>query len=201
MILCDRKGKFAQSTQILMKSRVVETLDKVLKPTCFDENINSGWLGSNEVSPQTLRILGVRCAQPQPSQSQKSVSNQVKPVQIILAALLILLLIRAESTAEDFAEGFDTTTPSCRIHYDTSRLKLISHQRHTTRHSGRSSERVIVEAFQPGRIQLELTLPGARVIDDLKLSLWVHSNQPGAVLFLRLVFPHQTDPRTEKRRH
>jgi hypothetical protein len=117
---------------------------------------------------------------------------------MILAAVLIVLLMRAETTAEDFAEGFDTTTPSCRIRYDTSRLKLISHQRHTTRHSGRSSERVVVEAFQPGLIQFEQALPGARVIDDLKLSLWVHSNQPGAVLFLRLVFPHQTDPRPGK---
>jgi hypothetical protein len=123
---------------------------------------------------------------------------RIKPVQIILAALFILLLIRAESTAENYTEGFDTTTPSCRILYDKSRLKLISHQRHTTRHSGRSSERVLLKAFQPGRIQLEQTLPGARVIDELTLSLWVYSNQPGAVLFLRLVFPHQTDPRTKK---
>ncbi|MCH7988511.1 MAG: hypothetical protein IID46_05080 [Planctomycetes bacterium] len=125
-------------------------------------------------------------------------TRRINPVSIILAAVLILVFNKAESTAENFAEGFDTTTPSCRIHYDTTRLKLISHQRHTVRHSGRSSERVLFEAFRPGRIQLEQTLPGARVIDDLKLSLWVRSNQPGAVLFLRLVFPHQTDPRPGK---
>ena len=67
---------------------------------------------------------------------------------------------------------------------------------------GRASENFEFDAPSDGEfVQMEHVLPRARVFNELKLSLWVRSNRPGAALFVRVVFPHQIDPSTEKVLH
>ncbi|MCA9089414.1 MAG: hypothetical protein KDA90_12370 [Planctomycetaceae bacterium] len=46
--------------------------------------------------------------------------------------------------------------------------------------------------------QVSHPLPRARVFDELTLSLWVRSNCPNLRLALRVLFPHQIDPRTRE---
>lgn len=74
----------------------------------------------------------------------------------------------------------------------------MAHRRDATNpHSGRAAERVEFTVKRRGaKVRLEYSLPRARVIDDLNLSLWTRANRNGIRLALRIVFPHQEDPRT-----
>ncbi|MEX0716189.1 MAG: hypothetical protein WD066_06375 [Planctomycetaceae bacterium] len=105
---------------------------------------------------------------------------------------------------EDHVDGFDDSRPSWRLHYDQTRVRLLAHRRHP--HlvlQGDAAEYVELDVA-PGEggaraseiLQLVASVPNARVIDELKLELWVRSNRPGAELSLRAVFPRHRDPET-----
>lgn len=127
----------------------------------------------------------------------------LRPVKTIAHALrmLVPLLGLWQGTAlavEQHSDNFDGPDPSWKVNFNSSQLKLGAHRRHTRiKVDGRSSEHFVLESLQPGAVaQFESPLPPARVIDDLELTLWMRSNRPGAILWLRAVLPHQTDPGT-----
>jgi len=102
--------------------------------------------------------------------------------------------------AEDglYRAGFEDPQPSWRVRFDAGRLQLTAHARQSESvHSGRRSERLTLAGGDANsQVVIEHDLPAARVIGDLTLSLWMKSNQRGAVLWLRVLFPGQRDPRT-----
>ena len=116
---------------------------------------------------------------------------------------LLVLAMSQCAVGEDFHAGFDEGQTSWKVNYEKSQLRMLSHRRHQTIfRRGRACENFEFDAPRSGgRVQLEHTLPHARVFNELKLSLWVRSNRRGAALFVRVVFPHQIDPRTKKVLH
>src|SRR5580658_1950595 len=65
-------------------------------------------------------------------------------------------------------------------------------------HEGKASEQITVEARRLGSeivLSQKLPTPG-RVIPELKASVWVRSEHAGVRLYVHVVFPNQTDPRT-----
>jgi len=97
-----------------------------------------------------------------------------------------------------YRAGFDDPQPSWRVRFDRGRVRLTAHVRQTESvHSGQRSERLtLVGGNAHSQVVIEHDLPAARVIGDLSLSLWMKSNHPGAVIWLRILFPGQRDPRT-----
>ncbi len=65
-------------------------------------------------------------------------------------------------------------------------------------HQGTGAEYFVFHVLNgPTTILLDHRLPVARAIDDVKLKLMVRSNKNGTTVGLRVVFPRQTDPRTD----
>src|SRR4029077_4933577 len=102
------------------------------------------------------------------------------------------------AAAEDFAESFDGGTVSWKTHCDEAWVQIDKHQRHAQKVvQGKASEYVQVLCRRPGSVlTLEHAIPAARILDDLKLTVWVSSNRTGATPSLRVVFPHARDPAT-----
>jgi len=65
-------------------------------------------------------------------------------------------------------------------------------------HSGKRCERLIFQSEQStgDEEKLIVPLPEARVLEELKVSLWLRSNCPNLRVGVRIRFPHQVDPRT-----
>lgn len=116
----------------------------------------------------------------------------------LLLALLLLGLTVAVCAAREHVDGFDGDQISWKLTHDKS-LHVLAHRRHhTTAYHGSGSENIVVETSLPlALLQLEQPLPPSRVIEELRLSLWVRSNRDGATLAVRVVFPRQKDPRTD----
>ncbi len=138
------------------------------------------------------------------------INSAVKPISSIASRIawccslpLLVLVASLCAVGEDFHAGFDEDQTSWKVNYEKSQLRILSHRRHQTIFvRGRACENFEFDAPRSGQfVQLEHTLPRARVFNELKLSLWVRSNRPGAALFVRVVFPHQIDPRTNKVLH
>ncbi|MEX2285700.1 MAG: hypothetical protein WD648_01345 [Planctomycetaceae bacterium] len=126
---------------------------------------------------------------------------------IAIRSLLVGLALACMSLApvlgapKEFVEGFEEPLTSWHVGFDKSQAKLLSHRRHDHVHrpGGARSESLELDVGRQGAIvQLQHALPPAQRIDDLVLSVWVRSNRPGAVLSMRIVFPHHVDPRTNK---
>lgn len=128
--------------------------------------------------------------------------NSSKLIQLIGHAGLVLLALCLSrcALADDHHAGFDNDLPSWKVRYDKSQLRLLSHRRNRFIFvRGSASENLEFIAAGDGQfVELEQSLPHARVFDELKLSLWFRSNRPGAAVYLRVVFPHQIDPATGK---
>lgn len=131
----------------------------------------------------------------------------MKPVRTSFAVLRYLvlmvlsgLLAEAAPAADLFSETFDGANASWEVNFNRTQLGLVTHRRHEgIKVDGRAAEHFVLESLQPGAVaQFGHPLPPARVIDDLQLTVWVRSNRPGAILWLRAVLPHQLDPRHDR---
>jgi hypothetical protein len=119
---------------------------------------------------------------------------------LTLAVLLIAGTAPAVCAARDHFDGFDGAKPSWTIVHDRSAARITKHARSIEhRREGQAAELfdagVKVDATL---LRLVYQLPAARVIEDMKLSLWFQSTQDGATLCARIVFPNQIDPTTGK---
>ena len=114
-----------------------------------------------------------------------------------VGACLGALLLTATLRAEDYRQGFDDETPNWTVGYDKSVVRVLNHAGQTQdRLRGERAERLTLQAQAPSKMQLEHQLPAARAIEDLKLQVWFRARHKGAALWLRVVFPNETDPRT-----
>jgi hypothetical protein len=100
--------------------------------------------------------------------------------------------------AREYVDGLDDGKPKWIPVFDQNAARLVRHIRSTeVRREGRGAELLDFEIGSAITfIQLQYELPPARLIDDLKLSLWFQSNQDGCTLFVQVVFPDQIDPAT-----
>src|SRR5207244_404147 len=100
--------------------------------------------------------------------------------------------------ARDHLDGFEDQKTSWTIFYDKSAARVARHIRAgDVMREGRLAELVDVETVAAITAwKLSYQLPPALLIEDLKLSLWLKSNQDGATLAVRVVFPYQADPAT-----
>lgn len=120
-------------------------------------------------------------------------------VALLCAALALAGgLAPALCAARDHVETFDDDRPTWKLELDPAAARARRHLRTAeVVHEGRGAELVEVDIGAALTV-LALTheLPCARAIDELKLSLWFRSNQDGATLSARVVFPNQLDPQT-----
>lgn len=124
----------------------------------------------------------------------------MRPLRRSLAGsiAIVVTLGAAAARAETFKEGFEGDEVSWRLEAEGLKVKPFDHrrQRHLI-HEGKAAELWKSEVATSGAsAALVHSLPAAAVIDDLKLSIWVRSNQPGWQLQLRVVFPDTADPET-----
>jgi len=113
--------------------------------------------------------------------------------------VLLVLCCALVARAQSYSEGFDGSKVTWQIRTPKNAGVRIASQRRDAqvRHSGKASEYVEIESTRHGtHVRLEHDLPAAIRIDDLDASLWFLSNRGGATLSLRVVFPHEKDPRT-----
>ena len=131
-------------------------------------------------------------------------SRQFPPAWYRCTTLLFALIATAVApslcAAADHRNGFDSAETSWRMRAKSSQCRLLSHRRHEHIYvRGTRSENLEFVVSRGGaQVELEHPLPPARAIDDLTASLWVRSNRKGLLLNLRVVFPHQKDPRSGK---
>ena len=113
-------------------------------------------------------------------------------------ACLAVLLWTGGLHGEDYRQGFDDETPNWIVSYDKSNIRVLNHAGQAeNRLMGERSESLLLECQTEGAfVQLEHELPAARSLEELKLQVWLRASTPGAGLWLRLVFPNETDPNT-----
>jgi hypothetical protein len=111
-------------------------------------------------------------------------------------AVLCLSLLPCAS-AEEYRDSCDGTHSKWLI--STRRDASVQEARNSEIfHEGTASEQITVDAQRLGsEIMLSQKLPTpGRVIPELKATLWVRSEHAGVRLYVHVVFPNQTDPRT-----
>lgn len=112
---------------------------------------------------------------------------------VVAGLLLVILTVGQRLSAADQVEGFEGTEPSWSVRFAKSDARVLSHRRHRKIfHAGQASENIEFEGFaDTTEIQLEHPLTPARLIDELKASLWVRSNRANLRLSVRVVLPFQ----------
>lgn len=104
--------------------------------------------------------------------------------------------------AAEHHETFDADKPSWKVRLpDPETLQLRKQVRsldyaHQRGEQNRAEYLEVESTIDGLRFRLEHQLPAARVIGELKLSLWYRANADGARLAVRVVFPAQKNPQT-----
>ncbi len=117
---------------------------------------------------------------------------------VCLLGLLLTGGLRAN--AEEYRQGFDDKGPHWTVQSDQRTVRVLRHggQSENPRQGQRCEGLSLESPNQAAKVQLEYKLPAARAIEELRLRVWIKAGHPGAGLFLRIVYPNQTDPRTGK---
>ena len=169
---------------------------------------NAGIIGTNPIDPVSV----VKCLVDTDSSaggSHKAFNHRhrVGGVCAILTRLagipfvcwLLVLLWTGSLTAADHIDGFDSATPSWQpIFEKRAEARLKRHRRNSSDMlSGEACEELQIVVGNGSLLtRFEQELPPSAPIEDVALSVAFRSNVPGCLLALRMVFPHQIDPRT-----
>ena len=125
-----------------------------------------------------------------------------RPILWLIGPVVLWLIgpLAVAIAAKDglYTAGFDQPQPSWKVRFDRGHVQLKAHVRQTDSvHSGLRSERLsLIGGTSQSQVAIEHDLPPARVISELSVSVWLKCNQPGATVWLRILFPGQRDPRT-----
>lgn len=115
-----------------------------------------------------------------------------------LSGVAVVCLTREPTAAaEDYRDSCDGTRSNWLI--SNVRDALVQETRNTqVFHEGTASEQITVDAQRQGsEVVLSQKLPNpGRVMPELKATLWVRSEHAGVRLYVHVIFPNQTDPRT-----
>ncbi len=75
--------------------------------------------------------------------------------------------------------------------------RIRSHDRTTeSSHSGRQAERIALTTGSGSHLYYSYPIGRALVANDLKISVWIKADRPGAQILARVVFPRERDPDT-----
>lgn len=126
---------------------------------------------------------------------------QRQVVSLLIAALALIAGMACVSNAQAadvFRESFDAGTASWRGDYDPRLCRILRHERQSAAfQEGQGAESLHCLTGAAGvPIRLLHSLPPARAIEDVTLSVWVRSTEAGHQLLMRIVFPGETDPET-----
>jgi len=117
---------------------------------------------------------------------------------LLLAAVLVVGVSSSLPAAERFTESFDGRELTSRVEVSSTTAEVTLHRREPS--GGVDSagcERVMVRTRRLGTsVAWEQPIPAARVIDELAVGVSAWSRSLGLQLCVRVVFPHQLDPRT-----
>ena len=102
------------------------------------------------------------------------------------------------ASAERLDDSFEGREVSSRVTVSSSTAEVTRHRRESQGGvDGSGCERVIVRTRRLGTsVTWEQSIPASRVIDELAISVSTRSRSRGLQLAVRVVFPHQVDPRT-----
>ena len=116
----------------------------------------------------------------------------------VVALLLLLVCCRVPSAlAEQFESHFDGPGVSWQTRCRETDAKLLIHERRRDAGHRAGAEYFRLKmARDDVPLRFEHSVPAARVLDELVASVWVHSDQGGAVLAMRIGFRGLTDPET-----
>jgi len=118
-------------------------------------------------------------------------------LRVLICAALVLIHSASALQAGDFIESMEGPEVSWEIQFDPQLTQKVEHRRHSTiRRQGQRSEQLILDAQAPSPVALSHHVSPARVLDELKATVWVRSNRGGATFALRVVYPRLKDPET-----
>lgn len=109
---------------------------------------------------------------------------------------IIVCVVSAFSAAAQAAyqENFEGAQPSFQLLDLDVDFRVARHERtQNVSRSGRGSENMAVESGAGSKLMFGAPVPHSSVISDLKPTLWVKGERPGAQLMVRVVFPRFTD--------
>lgn len=125
--------------------------------------------------------------------------------RLLMAATAVMIALQMtgwpgekRALSADYRDDFRSSQPRWTAEGTSSAIRVTDHRRIHPPAPQHAYEYFRVQARRPAEVFLETSLPPARVIDDLKLSLYWNSNRNGAVLYLRVVFPRHRHPQTGK---
>ena len=117
---------------------------------------------------------------------------------VCLLGLLLTGGLRAN--AEEYRQGFDDKGPHWTVQFDQRTVSGSQAWRAKRKPSPRPAlgRAELGIPNQAAKVQLEYKLPAARRLRNSGCECGFKAGHPGAGLFLRIVYPNQTDPRTGK---
>ena len=115
-----------------------------------------------------------------------------------LTAVALACLVRGSmSAADEYRDPCEDNEPRWLI--SNARDAVVREGRNSdVFHEGKASKQITVEAQRQGSeviLSQKLPKPG-RVIPELKATVWVRSERAGVRLYVHVLFPNQTNPRT-----
>lgn len=119
------------------------------------------------------------------------------PRAILLVAVLCLCMEQA-AVAEGYQEGFEEPQNSWQFDRVRSRAKLLRQERtNELVRTGQRSEGVMLQTFPTdGEAVLFHPLPPSSRFDELKVAVWLWSDNPGVSVSVRIRLPNQKNPQT-----
>ena len=154
--------------------------------------------GSNYLATRPIPRL-LTPSRPKPRQGlPQSLAHRMLARPTIFAALLLGLSSQslAQSLLRDDFEGPETSLVA--LGGDASYLFEQHARIPREAHSGKWCERIAIRGTNGTGVYVGRALGSARVINELKASIWVKSDRPGMQISLRIALPRSTDPSNGK---
>jgi hypothetical protein len=113
-------------------------------------------------------------------------------------ALAVVVAFWGFSAKAAYRDGFETPTPAWRLADSDCRARVVAQERTfqpLAVHSGVGAEYLRLRTEQGTLAHLTLSISPARVIEELRPSLWVKATRPRVQLRGRVILPRSRDPR------
>jgi hypothetical protein len=130
--------------------------------------------------------------------SQGRTPFQTSITRVIWLAVLMICWSQRSARADIYQEQFEGPEKSWKFDRARSQAKLLRHERtQDLVRTGQRSEGVQLETIaSDGEATLVHALPPASRFDELKVAVWLWSDNPGATVSVRLRLPNQKNPQT-----
>lgn len=120
-------------------------------------------------------------------------------LSVLVLATHVILLCALAAAAEIESEGFEAEETTWQVAAADTQYRLDVHRRTTdVFHTGGGSEHLSITAGNGSFVYIKHAAGNCRVVDELRLTLWVKADRPGLQLLARVVLPYSKDPQTGK---